>query len=182
LREALFPWFEQPVDDEVIADLAARRLVREKLAEMRVRYLVEVGGESKSDISGAAGGGSGGGGYIGPNGVFMCGAGYGGAGCLGFMAWERTSDLFATVWDLGEGRRAARLEAQVSGGNVMIGFVLPVPLIAPTETAACVALAEHVARFVTTGKLPEIPPEGKAGDEAGKEAGAAENPETGETR
>jgi len=41
------------------------------------------------------------------------------------------------------------------GGSAMPTFGLLVPLIAPTETAACRELGYHIAPFVTTGKIPE---------------------------
>jgi hypothetical protein len=37
----------------------------------------------------------------------------------------------------------------------MPAVAFPVPLIAPTETAACRELGYHLARFVTTGEVPE---------------------------
>ena len=164
-RDALFPWFEQAVDADVIAGLAARKPVRNRIQKMGVRYIVEVAGNTNSDIGiGWGGSGSGGAGYVGSNGAFFCGAGAGAAGCLGLMAWARKSDLSAVLWDLRAGSRAATIGVQVSGASVLAGFVLPLPLIAPTETAACTELGTRVVRFITTGELPEKAPE-KATDE-----------------
>jgi hypothetical protein len=75
---------------------------------------------------------------------------------LGFLAWQRTSDVSASISDLKRGILVGAIAAKVAGTNVMPAFGLPVPLITPTETAACRELGYQVARFVTTGEMPEI--------------------------
>jgi len=162
-REALFPWYRDGFDENSVATLHEKPLVPRRLTEIRARYLVAVSGDTKTNITGDGVGSSGGGGaagaYAGKNGIMLCGAGAGGAGCLGFMAWERTTDLSATVWDLGSGTRAGTVDANISGASIMPAFVLPVPFIAPTETTACHALGTRLIRFLSGNPPPETVPE-----------------------
>jgi len=81
------------------------------------------------------------------------------------MAWKRTSDLSAVVWDLKSVIRAGTIDVEVSGTNVMPAFsFLIIPLIAPTETAACSEIGEHLVRFITTGEMPAEPAVGVPAD------------------
>lgn len=153
-RNSLFPWFEQMINEQAIASLVSKPLVRNRIAELRVRYIIAVTGSTKSEWG--KGWGSNGA-YIGESGVMMCGTGAGGAGCLGLTAWKRMSDLSAVIWDLRTGTAVGSIAAQVSGTNVMPAFVLPVPLIMPTETSACNELGASLTRFLTTGELPKEP-------------------------
>jgi len=153
LRDALYPWFEEPLDEKAAAALLARSLTRQRMAEIGVRYVAIVNGATTSRL--ADGVGSGG------SGVMLCGAGAGGAGCFGLMMWERRSSVSATLWDMKAGGSVGSLNVAVSGTNVMPALVLPVPLIMPTESAACSTLGERLQRLLTTG---EAPPPAKAPD------------------
>ena len=121
-----------------------------------MRFLIEVSGQTKENIGEGVGGG---GVYVGTSGVFTCGASYGGVGCLGLMGWGRKSDLSVVVWDLEKGGRAASMGVQVSGGAIMIGFILPIPLVSPTGSAACAELGKHLRHFLVTGQLPQNTPD-----------------------
>jgi hypothetical protein len=155
-RDATFPWFESHQLGEGLAELSMPSL-RGAAEQIGVRYIVSVGGQTAaSEPDGWGLGGQGGGLYVGKRGFMMCGAGPGGGGCLGFLAWQRTSDLSATVSDLKRGILVGAIAAKVTGTNLMPAVGLPVPLIATTETAACRELGYQIARFVTTGEMPEI--------------------------
>jgi hypothetical protein len=168
-RDATFPWFETHDVEEAIAELKSMPSISGGIEQIGVRYVISVGGQTTASSfqdTGWSGGSGQGGGYIGKHGLMLCGAGAGGAGCLGFLAWQRTSDLSALVWDLKRGMQTAAIAAKVTGTNVMPAFVLPIPIIAPTETAACKALGYHLAQFLTTGKIPESSATGVADDES----------------
>ena len=157
-REALYPWLEAGVSAEVITELMEKPLTRNRIEEMGVRYIVAVWGGTGSERDNLGEGPF----YVGKDGALMCGY----AGCLGLMAWKRTSDLSAVVWDLKSGIRAGTIDVEVSGTNVMPAFILPIPLIAPTETAACSEIGDHLARFITTGEMPAKPAVGVPADES----------------
>jgi hypothetical protein len=168
-REALYPWLEGGVSAEVITELMEKPLTRNRIEEMGVRYIVAVGGETGSERDDAYEGPEQERweqGYVGKHGAMTCGAGYGYGGCLGLLAWKRTSDLSAVVWDLKSGIRAGTIDVEVSGTNVMPAFFLPIPIIAPTETAACSEIGDHLARFITTGEMPAKPAVGVPADES----------------
>ncbi len=164
-REAFYPWLEAGMSAAVFTALKEIPLTRNRIEEVGVRYIVAVRGETGSDLNDLGGGSL----YVGKNGVFGCGAGPGGAGCFDLLAWKRTSDISAVVWDLKTGARAGEIAVKVSGANVMPALVLPIPIIAPTETAACSEIGDHLARFITTGEMPAIPEVGGPSDEHGSE-------------
>lgn len=154
-RDATFPWFETHDVGEGIAELKEMPSLSRAVEEIGVRYIISVGGQTvSSEANGWGSGGQGGGIYVGKHGFMFCGAGPGGGGCLGFLAWQRTSNVSATIWEFKRRIVTAGIAAKVAGGSAMPAFGLPVPLIAPTETAACRELGYHIARFVTKGELP----------------------------
>jgi hypothetical protein len=157
-RDAMFPWFETHNVAQAIAELETMPGIKRGVEQIGVRYIITVGGStmaSSMEDDGWGAAGQGGLFYVGKHGLMLCGAGPGGAGCLGFLAWQRTSDLSAVVWDLRRGSQIAAIAAKVTGTNLMPAFGLPVPLIAPTETASCRELGSHLAKFLTTGEVPE---------------------------
>jgi hypothetical protein len=166
-RDATFPWFESNEVEPAIAELKKMPSLIKAIEQIGVRYIVSVGGQTPpTESDGWAASGQGAGFYIGKHGLFLCGAGPGGVGCFGFLAWQRTSDVSATVWDFKRGIPAAALAAKVTGASAIPALVIPVPLIAPTETAACRELGHQIARFVTTGEIPENTETNVAGDES----------------
>jgi hypothetical protein len=169
-RDAAFPWFENNEVANGISELKKMPSIGKDVENIGVRYIVSVSGQTPpGEPNGWGFGGQGGIFYIGKHGLMLCGAGPGGAGCLGFLAWQRTSNVSATVWDFKQGIPTAGIAAKVSGAGAIPAFVLPVPLIAPTETAACRELAHHIARFVTTGEIPENTETDSARDESKSE-------------
>lgn len=154
-RDATFPWFETPEIGEKIAKLKNMPSIGRAVEQIGIRYVISVGAQTiglpTNDDLGKDGVMLEGVFYIGKHGVMLVSAG----GFLGFLAWQRTSDVSATLWDFKRGILVAGIAAKISGIGVMPALVLPVPLIAPTETAACGELGNRIARFVTTGELPE---------------------------
>ncbi len=136
-KDGLFPWFEPrlaPSTPEELPALLARPGVADRIADTGVRYLVWVTGSTE---------------IVGGGGNLSCGAGPGGAGCLGFTWWEKASSYEASIWDLYRAESAGTISADASGTSYMPAIIVPVPLIARTQTAACKGLAEQLKQFLT---------------------------------
>lgn len=135
--DSLFPWFEPrtaPAETKGLPRLMERPGVAERIAEQNVRYIVWLDG----DTDRVAGGGS-----------LSCAAGPGGAGCFGFAWWQNDADYNAAVWDLKGLQSAGSVTADVSGTSFLPALVVPIPLIARTQTKACKGLASQLRSFIT---------------------------------
>jgi hypothetical protein len=134
--DQLFPWFEPstaPTRPEGLAALVDRPLVAEQLAKTGVRYVVWFDGVTRK----TDGGGS-----------IACGAGPGGAGCIGFGWWEKESDYVATIWDIKETRSAGTVSTNVTGTSAIVGAVVPLPFIARVRGTACDRMADQLRSFL----------------------------------
>lgn len=134
--DALFPWFEPrtaPADTKALPKLMKRPGVVEQIERTGVRYLVWLDGNTER----TGGGGS-----------LSCAAGPGGGGCFGFAWWETASNYEASVWDLKELESAGTVEAEVEGTSYLPAIVVPVPLIARTQSTACKSLGESLRAFL----------------------------------
>lgn len=143
-QDALFPWFEPnhaPLNIKELQALLARPEVRQRIASLGVRYLVNIAGSAEAD------------GFPG----MICGAGYGGGGCLG-LAWEnKTHRVHAVIWDVVQGSQSGALSTRTSGRSVAFAFVIPIMFVANTEGDACKALASELGRLLvnTTDAVPD---------------------------
>ncbi len=129
--DALFPWFEPrtaPAETKGLPTLMSRPGVAEKIKEKGVRYVIWLDGDTDK----VAGGGS-----------MSCAAGPGGGGCFGFAWWQNDANYEASVWDLNGLEDAGTVSADVSGTSFLPAIVVPIPLIARTQSKACRALADH---------------------------------------
>jgi hypothetical protein len=134
--DSLYPWLEPSTAPENAAGFSAflaRPGVAERVGTMGVRYIVWVDGATKK----TDGGGS-----------IACGAGPGGAGCLGVGWWEKQSDYEATVWDLRDGASVGSVSTDVKGTSVMIGAIVPIPIISPVQSTACNRLGAQLKSFL----------------------------------
>ena len=134
--DALFPWFEPrtaPADTKGLPALMSRPGVAEKIREKGVRYIVWLDGDTDK----VAGGGS-----------MSCAAGPGGGGCFGFAWWQNDANYDAAVWDLSGLEDAGTVSADVSGTSFLPAIVVPIPLIARTQSKACNALADQLKLFI----------------------------------
>jgi hypothetical protein len=134
--DSLFPWFEPrtaPAETKGLPKLMERPGVAERLAEQQVRYIVWLDGDTER----VAGGGS-----------LSCAAGPGGGGCFGFAWWQNDADYSAAVWDLKGLESAGSVTADVSGTSFLPALVVPIPLIARAQAAACKGLAEQLRTFI----------------------------------
>ncbi|MEJ2603673.1 MAG: hypothetical protein P8172_10315 [Gammaproteobacteria bacterium] len=134
--DALFPWLEPrtaPAEAKALQQFMQRPRVRERIRESGVRYIVWLDGDTER----TGGGGS-----------LSCAAGPGGGGCFGFAWWETDSNYQASIWDLKEMKSAGSVKADVSGTSYLPAIVIPVPLIARTQSAACKNLADRLRTFI----------------------------------
>ena len=135
--DSLFPWFEPrtaPSETKGLDKLMARPGVKERIAEHGVRYIIWLDGDTER----VAGGGS-----------LSCAAGPGGGGCFGFAWWQKDADYTASVWDLRDQESAGTVSADVSGTSYLPALVVPIPLIARTQSAACKGLASQLRAFIS---------------------------------
>jgi hypothetical protein len=134
--DSLFPWFEPrtaPAETKGLTALMERPGVADRIREQGVRYIVWLDGDTDK----VAGGGS-----------LSCAAGPGGGGCFGFAWWQKNADYNASVWDLQELESAGSVSADVSGTSFLPALVIPIPLIARTQAAACKGLARQLRIFI----------------------------------
>lgn len=139
--DALFPWFEPrtaPAETKGLPALMSRPGVAEMIKEKGVRYVVWLDGDTDK----VAGGGS-----------LSCAAGPGGGGCFGFAWWQNDANYEASVWDLDGLEDAGTVSAEVSGTSFLPAIVVPIPLIARTQTKACNALADQLKLFIVADEI-----------------------------
>lgn len=134
--DAMFPWFEPstaPLDTEALPRLLANPGVRDRINQTGVRYIVWLDGTTERVDSG---------------GTMTCAASPAGGGCLGFGWWEDASDYEATIWDLKTASTTGMVSADVNGTSYMPALVIPIPLLARTQSAACKGLARQLSQFL----------------------------------
>ncbi len=134
--DRLFPWFEPrtaPADTKGLPMLMKRPGVARAVKDMGVRYIVWLDGDTERVAEG---------------GSLSCAAGPGGGGCFGFAWWQNDADYEASVWDLDDYEAAGTVSADVSGTSFLPALVVPIPLIARTQTHACKGLANHLRTFI----------------------------------
>lgn len=134
--DALFPWFEPrtaPADTKGLAQLMERPGVPEAVKEMGVRYIIWLDGETERVAQG---------------GSLSCAAGPGGGGCFGFAWWQNDADYVASVWDLVGYESAGTVTADFSGTSFLPAVVIPIPLIARTQSRACKGLGKQLKAFI----------------------------------
>ncbi len=134
--DALFPWFEPrtaPADTKGLAQLMERPGVPEAVKEMGVRYIIWLDGDTERVAQG---------------GSLSCAAGPGGGGCFGFAWWQNDADYVASVWDLVGYESAGTVTADYSGTSFLPAVVIPIPLIARTQSKACKGLGKQLKAFI----------------------------------
>lgn len=134
--DSLFPWFEPrtaPAETKGLTKLMERPGVADIVKDMGVRYIVWLDGDTETVAQG---------------GSLSCAAGPGGGGCFGFAWWQKDADYEASVWDLDGYENAGTVTADVSGTSFLPALVVPIPLIARTQAAACKGLAQQLKAFI----------------------------------
>ena len=134
-QNIFYPWFEPSTAPQNIEDLPkvlGKQIIKDKLDELEIKYLVKVTGETKTNAS---------------SGALSCAAGPGGGGCFGFAWWDDTSSYEASVWDLSQEATVGSLSANVSGTSVIPAIVIPIPILARTQANACEGLTQQIVGF-----------------------------------
>jgi hypothetical protein len=136
--DSLFPWFEPrtaPADTKGLITLMARPGVPEAVRKMGVRYIVWLDGDTERVTQG---------------GSLSCAAGPGGGGCFGFAWWQDDADYEASIWDLNDSASSGTVTADYSGTSFLPALVVPIPLIARTQSRACSGLAKQLKSFIVS--------------------------------
>jgi hypothetical protein len=134
----LFPWFEPrtaPADTKGLTALMQRPGVPEAVKRMGVRYIIWLDGETERVTQG---------------GSLSCAAGPGGGGCFGFAWWQDDADYEASIWDLNDSENAGTVTADYTGTSFLPALVVPIPLIARTQSKACGGLAKQLKKFIVS--------------------------------
>ena len=134
----LFPWFEPrtaPADTKGLVQLMNRPGVPQAIQRMGVRYIIWLDGETERVSQG---------------GSLSCAAGPGGGGCFGFAWWQDDADYEASIWDLSDSEAAGTVTADYSGTSFLPALVVPIPLIARTQSKACNGLAKQLKAFLVS--------------------------------
>jgi hypothetical protein len=126
--------------------LALEPLLRERIADLGLRYAVSVHGETEQQgepIFGAIGG-------------------MGGAITWFGGHWTRKSRLEASIFDLQQVNEAGTIRSLAEGEPwfLCVGFgpiCAPIGAMAFTESTACTGLAKAIATFLSGGNLPGSP-------------------------
>jgi len=134
-QNMFYPWFEPSTAPQKIDDLPKllnKEVIKNKLDQLQIKYLIKITGETKTNAS---------------SGALSCAAGPGGGGCFGFAWWDDTSSYEASIWDLSQEVSVGNVSASVSGTSVIPAIVIPIPILARTQSNACVGLSEQIAGF-----------------------------------
>ena len=133
--DRMFPYFEPrlaPANPQALPKLLAKPGVVDQIAEIGVRYLIWIDGDTKTVDQG---------------GSMSCALSPGGGGCLGMNWWERESSYEASIWDLKNAEVAGTISAEATGTSYMPALIIPIPLVARPGAAACKGLASQLRQF-----------------------------------
>ena len=134
-QNLFYPWFEPstaPQNIEELPKLLSNELIKNQLFEMKIKYLIKITGETKTNAS---------------SGALSCAAGPGGGGCFGFAWWDDTSAYNASVWDLSQETSVGNVSANVTGTSMIPAIVIPIPILARTQSNACEGLSDQIVSF-----------------------------------
>ena len=134
-QNLFYPWFEPstaPQSIEELPKILGNELIKEKLSVMKIKYLIKITGETKTNAS---------------SGALSCAAGPGGGGCFGFAWWDDTSAYNASVWDLSQETSVGNVSANVTGTSMIPAIIIPIPILARTQSNACDGLSDQIVNF-----------------------------------
>ncbi|MFZ1832407.1 MAG: hypothetical protein WAU27_06290 [Pseudomonadales bacterium] len=135
---AFYPWFEPrtaPMSLERLDALMQKPQVAARIREMNLHYIVWVDGQTET---------------VDKAGSISCAVGPGGAGCIGFGTWDDASNYEASVWDVRAKESIAKISAEAAGTSYMPALIVPVPLIARVQAAACDGLTTQLQKLFAT--------------------------------
>jgi len=131
---ALYPWFEPrsaPMHPKDIERLLAQQPVREKMAALKLEYMIWLDGSTVR--SGGAG-------------ALACSLG----GCFGFGTWSQDANYEATIWDLTDQAEVGHVNTSATGQSYMPAVIVPIPIIAPVQGTACDGIGEQLLAFLSS--------------------------------
>ncbi len=134
--DAMYPWFEAstaPREIEALNTLLARRVVLDRLEQLKVRYLLWIEGTTQT---------------VDRTGSISCAVGPGGGGCFGFKSWDDEAHYEAAIWDLQELAVSAQVASDTRGTSYVPAVFVPIPLLARVKHAACDRMATQLASFM----------------------------------
>jgi len=129
-QNLFYPWFEPSTAPQ--NKILGNELIKNQLSEMKIKYLIKITGETKTNAS---------------SGALSCAAGPGGGGCFGFAWWDDTSAYNASVWDLTQETSVGNVSANVTGTSMIPALVIPIPILARTQSNACEGLSDQIVSF-----------------------------------
>ena len=138
--DEFYPWFEArtaPLHPAKLRQTLDLPFVAKKIAELNVRFFVWV--EGSTERTGSAG-------------SMACSISPAGGGCFGFGTWEDTSEYETKIWNIDTMTEVARVSTDAVGTSYMPAFVVPIPLLARVEAAACQGMGKQLVKFFETNK------------------------------
>jgi hypothetical protein len=132
---AFYPWFEPrtaPMSLQRLDTLMKKPRIAERIREMNLHYIVWVDGQTET---------------VDKSGSISCAVGPGGAGCIGFGTWDDASNYEASVWDVRQNQSIAKISAEAAGTSYMPAVIVPLPLIARVQAAACDGLSTQLQKL-----------------------------------
>ena len=147
-RDSLFPFFEPKYAPDTVEEFSAflaKPGIKARIESMGIRYVVSVVGLNTNlhDDKGA----------------FWCGFAMDFSGCYGMVSVDETTTIATIVWDLNDIENSRVTNAVSSGKNVIVGFLLPLPLkIANSEGQACREMAQQLTTYIEGGELQNASP------------------------
>lgn len=142
--DGMYPFFEArtaPTSVQGLSRLMGEPAVRGRLAEMNIRYLVWLDGNTET---------------VDKSGPFSCAVGPGGGACIGWTQWTDQGSYEATIWDLKERGEIGSFNIESSGTSHLVGLIVPVPLLAQVESDACTATAQRIALAIKNTEAPSV--------------------------
>jgi hypothetical protein len=70
--------------------------------------------------------------------------------------WDKESDYVASVWDMQTASEIGSVSADVTGTSVLIGAVVPIPIITPVQGKACSQLSQQLRSFLLGSDLEGV--------------------------
>ncbi|MGV6807703.1 MAG: hypothetical protein ACWA5K_07370 [bacterium] len=137
--DLLYPWFEPrtaPLQLPKMQRLMEQPLVRSRVDELGIRYLIWVDGNTETLSS---------------DGSVSCAIGPGGGGCYGFATWDKASDYEAVIWDLQDIKEEGRVSVDARGTSYLLAIGAPIPFIARVQGEACESFGRQLQGFFSAG-------------------------------
>lgn len=141
-KDQMFPWFEPrvaPMTTGSLPRLVNDPAVAARLRKTGVRYIVWLDGKTRDGDKG---------------GSMSCAAGPTGGGCLGFLWWEKNATYEASIWDVRNIQSMGKISVAATGTSYVPALIIPIPLIARTQHAACEGVAQQVQEFLQSKPKP----------------------------